>query len=109
MNLLQLQELGKKLAQAEGLALKAIFPLKNDRTIVGKCLANGLIYIRMHKNNLMTDETKDQENLRTLAHELAHLKYKNHDKEFWDYAEYLCKQISLIVGKTVKAEIAMVR
>lgn len=99
----ELTRLGFEIAREENLPLKSIerAPQGNVR---GRCSSNGTIWLRLHCSPTMLDRAKWQENGRTLAHELAHLKHMNHGTEFWLYAGQLCEKLSNKVGFLIPKE-----
>jgi predicted metal-dependent hydrolase len=103
-----LERLGKELAREENLKLTSITRCPKQGT-VGTCSSNGEIKIRMQCSPYMFPATKDQENCRTLAHELAHLRHMNHNNEFWSYSKELCAKLSSKVGFTVRPEVVAIR
>lgn len=108
LNFNDIERLGKEIAKDENLKLKSITRSPRQGTL-GTCTSDGDIKIRMQMSPHMFPGIRDQENLRTLAHEISHLRYMHHDKEFWEYAAVLCEKISGKVGFIVKPERFMLR
>lgn len=107
MNFQELIKLGLELAQEENLKVSSFG--RAPKGARGLCFSNGNIQIRMHTSPTLLPKVKDIENLRTLAHELAHLRHMNHSHEFWSYAKELTEKLSVKVGYKIPHEKVMMR
>lgn len=102
---LKLQRVGIEIAKVESLPLKSI-ELYKFKKFQGMCKKDGSILITL-KPSTMEELPRIQEDCRTLAHELAHLKHFHHNKEFWEYAALLCEMIGQKFGIRVPRERVM--
>lgn len=102
--------LGFELAKSEGLHLNSIAILEKDKKVVGKCWPyQGRVEIKITFPRQMEEFRIEQEMYRTLSHELAHFRFGNHDKEFYEYAKVLTEKISDKIGKRINPEKWMMR
>lgn len=97
-----------KIAREEGLILNSITRSPKAGT-VGTCSHDGNLRILIPNKKHLRDEVKIQEVGRTIAHELAHLRYMNHNFEFWKYASILCKRLSELLGTRIPPERVMMK
>src|SRR5678816_3977113 len=98
----RLRKLSEVVALEQGLKLLSIE--RGEKKARGRCFGNGKILIRMHTSKYMEDKAMLQENARTFAHELAHLKHMHHDVEFWDYEDKLIDIFSERLGLKIPYE-----
>lgn len=104
----KLKSAAESLAKDENLNLVSIKRNPHRKNVVGLCTSGGHISIRMPSSQYMSQEVKVEEAGRTIAHELAHLKYMNHKKEFWEYSFTLCKKLSDKLGVSIPPEKIMI-
>lgn len=95
------------IAKEENLRLTSISRRPKAGT-VGTCTHDGHIKICIRTNGLM-ESVLWEENIRTIAHELAHLKHFNHSKEFYEYAASLVHKFSERLERKARPEIFFLR
>jgi len=96
---------GDRLARQESLPLKEIIlTSKKELGAQGKCSHNGVIHITVHRSQEAMESVRIIRTAQTICHELSHLKEMNHGPEFWRYQEYLCLEMSKILGMKIQPE-----
>jgi len=103
-NIQKLKSIMLKVAESENLPLKEVNFVKKLDGKVGYCTSDGRITIKLNSSRIMEPEIKLQENARTAAHELAHLKHFHHSEPFWKYSEKLCELLSIHLGVKILPE-----
>ena len=96
----KLETAAKELAKTENLKLRSITfdKLKGKQ---GLCTNTGDIFIQLHKQRAMLEEVRQFHDVRTMSHELAHLKHFHHREEFWAYQRELCEKLGNLLNMTV--------
>jgi len=96
----ELLSAARELSQKENLSLRSI-TFESLKRAQGLCSSTGDIKIKLHTNRLMELEVRKFHDVRTVSHELAHLKHFNHSEAFWEYQRELCKKLSSLLGMKV--------
>lgn len=105
----KMYQLGFELARELDLPLMEINRINKRGKYAGLCHHNGKIEIYITPSSTMIERVKIQESTRTLCHELAHLRYHNHEPEFWKFQAEICelasKKLNLFIPpeKSVRA------
>jgi len=89
----------RDLAKEHNLNLRSI-SFTNLKGKWGLCNSHGDILLKVNRCRDMDEIIKKQEDVRTTAHELAHLKELNHSKPFWEFAE----KLTIELGQKVKVK-----
>lgn len=96
--------LGIEIAKEQSLPLKEINRITKRGKNVGLCHRDGRVEIYIPPYMEMIERVKIQESMRTICHELAHLRFFNHESEFWKYNKSLTELASTKVGFLIPAE-----
>ena len=102
--------LAKELSQKYSLGYRRIIPVSSEM-VWGRCNFDGFLEICFYKK-LVIDEAGNtrrwsinrNEVLRTLCHELAHLKHAGHMEPFWRFCNHLIDDVNEITGFRVRHE-----
>ena len=98
------KNLGIEIAKEQSLPLKEITRITRRGKNVGLCHRDGRVEIYIPPYMEMIERVKIQESLRTICHELAHLKHFNHEPPFWNYNKSLTEIASSKVGFLIPPE-----
>ena len=96
------------MAKRHNLSFQRIEPVETN-DIWGLCSWTGILKLTFYKYLQTLDKPErwtinKSEVLRTLAHELAHLKEMNHGPKFWEVCNQFIREISEISGVKMKIE-----
>lgn len=91
------------LAQKYELPLRSITFIKGD-AVYGMCSKEGRLSIKLEYFD--GELVPEMEVWRTLAHEMAHLRHFHHHHEFWLFNKELIQEISILIGKKIRPEVA---
>lgn len=107
--LIDCEVIAVKIATKHGLNFTAIEPIE-CKDIWGACSPDGILRLTFYKyipigNGRMERWTINKsEVLRTLGHELAHLRYGHHRADFWGFCNELIAEIGSLTGMKLKRE-----
>ena len=99
----KVRRIADELAFEHQLNLGTIEWIKND-SFYGQCSISGNLKIKVEFFD--GELVPEMEVWRTLAHELAHLKHFNHNREFWEFNKILAEEISVKLGRKIRPEVA---
>lgn len=102
-------KLGFEIAKEQSLQLKEIKRITKLNGYLGKCHSDGTIEIYIIPSKTMIERVKIQESVRTICHELAHIKHPNHLLGFWNYQKELCELASKKLNLFIPPEKSEVR
>lgn len=86
----------RELAKKFGISVNEV-KVRNNKTRWGSCSGKNNINLNIHLMRL-PNELADY----VILHELAHVKHKNHSKNFWNYLESICKNSKFLDKKLNK-------
>lgn len=96
-------QMADELAKDFNLPLRHIEFVKSD-TFHGRCFRDGTIEIKLFYGDGELASLMDI--WKTLCHEMAHLKYFNHNHEFWVLNRDITNKLSEKLGKKIRPELA---
>lgn len=103
--------LAQELAQRHNLGYQRVVPVDSEQ-IWGRCNPDGILEICFFKyiegddsgfKNVRWSINRN-EVIRTLCHELAHLRYSGHGESFWRFCNSLIDEVNVITDFRIKHE-----